>query len=187
MPNAGLCLKNARLCHWLTRSRDALREALASGCLIQHILCQAVLARREKVPSLGVDIPAWGHTKFVNFNLLIQGGASEGSCGPCPAGSFCPGLGLSSPISSCVAGSECSWDLRTSSSMAFLCPQVPPQERQEGAWSPRLAEARDPHPGFKLEPSNCRPQAGFWCLVGGTLTLLSSRLQFFLQCPHPAS
>ncbi|XP_034519661.1 signal peptide, CUB and EGF-like domain-containing protein 3 [Ailuropoda melanoleuca] len=56
-------------------------------------------------------------------NGQSEGGASEGSCGPCPAGSFCPGLSLSSPISSCVAGSECSWNLRTSSSMAFLCPQ----------------------------------------------------------------
>lgn len=114
----------------------------------------------------------------MNFDLPIQGGASEGSCGPCPAGSFCPGLGLSSPISSCVAGSECSWDLRTSSPMAFLCPQVSSQELQEGAWSPRLGEARDPHPGFKLESSGCGPQAS---------TLPFPRSQFFLQCPHPAS
>lgn len=111
------------------------------------------------------------------------GGASERSCGPCPAGSFCPGLGLSSPISYCVVGSECFWDLRTSSPMAFLCPQVPPQGLQGGAQFPRLGESRDPHPGFNLESSNGVPQVGFWCLVGGPSILPSPRSS--LSNAHP--
>ena len=126
MPKAGLCLQNAR---------GALSEALADG--------------RE--PSSGrslfsgAHLPAWGS--------LSPGGTSEQSCRPCPAGSFCPSLGLSSPPGSCVAGSECPSDPRASSPMAVLCPQVPPRERRERAQAPRPGEARDPRLGFRLERS----------------------------------
>ncbi|XP_044928344.1 SCO-spondin isoform X2 [Mustela putorius furo] len=108
------------------------------------------------------------------------GGTSEESCGPCPAGSFCPGLGLSSPISACVAGSKCSWDLRTSSPMAFLCPQghfcqpgsAWPAPCHQGEYQPSLGSDtclscppgfHCPHPGTKM-PRLCPAHA--YCPTG---------------------
>ncbi|XP_042853857.1 multiple epidermal growth factor-like domains protein 11 [Panthera tigris] len=108
------------------------------------------------------------------------GGTSEGSCGPCPAGSFCPGLGLSSPISSCVAGSECPWDLRTSSPMAVLCPQghfcqpgsAWPVLCHQGEYQPSLGSDscllcppgfHCPHPGTRM-PRLCPAHA--YCPAG---------------------
>ncbi|XP_019507862.1 PREDICTED: SCO-spondin-like [Hipposideros armiger] len=82
------------------------------------------------------------------------GGISEGSCEPCPAGSFCPSLGLSDPTGSCVAGSECPLDPAASSTMALPCPQPPgllhsssPARRKHNAatllspWAPQPCSA----------------------------------------------
>lgn len=73
---------------------------------------------------------------------LSPGGVSEESCRPCPAGSFCPSLGLDSAPGSCVASSECPLDARAPSPTTLLCPQVPPWAQQEGTQAP-------PRPGLR--------------------------------------
>lgn len=120
-----------------------------------------------KVPILGADSPVWGCRAHV---LLppSPGGISKGSCEPCPAGSFCPSLGLSYPTGSCVAGSECPLDIVASSPMALPCPQVPPQELREGAQSPSP-------PTMSHMP------------LRSDLSAPSSRPQFLPHLPHRAS
>ena len=76
----------------------------------------------------------------------MVGGVSEESCKPCPAGSFCPSLGLGSAPGSCAAGSQCPLDARAPSPTALLCPQVPPWARKEGTQAP-------PRPSLKQELS----------------------------------
>ncbi|XP_033615749.1 multiple epidermal growth factor-like domains protein 6 [Fukomys damarensis] len=53
-------------------------------------------------------------------DLPCTGGTSERSCGLCPAGFFCPGLGLSSATRSCMTDSD--WPLEPT---VLPCPQAP--------------------------------------------------------------
>nr|XP_019605134.1 PREDICTED: signal peptide, CUB and EGF-like domain-containing protein 3 [Rhinolophus sinicus] len=110
------------------------------------------------------------------------GGISKGSCEPCPAGSFCPSLGLSYPTGSCVAGSECPLDIVASSPMALPCPQghfcqpgaAWPAVCHRGGYQPSLGSDtclrcppgfHCPHPGTivpRLCPAHTYCPAGTW-------------------------
>lgn len=100
-------------------------------------------ARKHQGPVLRTGRPVWGRTACA-LPPLHPGGTSEASCKPCPAGSFCPGRGLSPPTGPCAAGPKCPSDPAACGPVAHPCPQVLPR-------------------GHRREP---RPQASPQCLEG---------------------
>nr|XP_012594637.1 multiple epidermal growth factor-like domains protein 6 [Microcebus murinus] len=94
------------------------------------------------------------------------GGTSERSCGPCPAGSFCPSLGLGSPTGPCMANSSCPSDPRASSPTALPCPQG--HFCQPGAAWPALCHRGHYQPS--LGSDTCIPcPPGFYCPHPGSI------------------
>ncbi|XP_021231889.1 SCO-spondin-like isoform X4 [Numida meleagris] len=94
------------------------------------------------------------------------GGTSLESCVPCYPGSFCAGVGLSSPTGPCTEGFYCPANFSSFSPTAFICPKG--HFCQSGAAHPT------PCPAGQYQPAkgsaSCIPcQRGFYCqeLVAG--------------------
>lgn len=96
--------------------------------------------RKRQGPALRTGRPLWGH-RACSFPPPHPGGTSKESCKPCPAGSFCPGRGLSLPTGSCAAGSKCPLDPAACGPTALPCPQVPPGGHRRDPRPPGLRPA----------------------------------------------
>nr|XP_023477726.1 multiple epidermal growth factor-like domains protein 11 [Equus caballus] len=101
----------------------------------------------------------------MHFDPPYPGGISEGSCRPCPAGFFCPSLGLSSLTGSCVTLSKCPSDPRASSPTALPCPQG--HFCQPGAARPAPCHRGEYQPSLGSDTCLLCPP-GFYCPHAGT-------------------